>query len=560
MSLRSDHFAALTETAKNVYHLHNLAAFAQSYISLEGKPLNMTGAYSFQADILNDTSRVNNTVKPAQIGLTTSTIAYFLSGLATQPKFNTIYALPTASDASKLTTTKVNPLIYESPRLNKLLNKDVNSVELKQIGKNFLFTRGCKSETAALSISADVLVADEVDRCDPDVLKQFRSRLQNSPLKIIRQFSTPTVPGVGISREATTSKRYRHMGCCSCCGHKWLPTYEADMVVPGWDRPLDEIDRFNLKDVRWQEAHWKCPSCGRDPQFQPELLEWVLENPNDNYEAHTYFITPITACQILIPSYIVRTSTEFNTRAEWRNQVLGEPAENKDSQIMLEDLEKARQNADFSSSESTHYLGVDIGQLCHFVVSRITQDDTLLVVHREVAALSDFHATRNRLLRSFRCLVSVHDAMPETALITGVTDYDPNAYGCIFTSSKSTEMFTVVEKEADPEIGRLNLRLVKAKKSEAFDKLLDLVKRGKFIFKSQQDDSKWMMHILSLRRTMVYKDDEPVYVWQKTDGEDHYMHALLYSYIACLLRMTASETLRPDTIELVRSFRLKGVV
>lgn len=557
MNLRLQHFTALSDIANSVYHLHNLASFAQNYIKLDGNLIDMSGAYSFQADILNDTSRVNNTVKPAQIGLTTSTIAYFLSGLATQSRFNTIYALPTAGDASKLTTTKVNPLIYESPRLNSILNKEVNSVELKQLGKNFLFTRGCRSETAALSISADVLVADEVDRCDPDVLKQFRSRLQNSPLKIIRQFSTPTVPGVGITREATTSKRYRHMGCCSSCGHKWLPTYDLDMVVPDWDRPLEEIDRFNLKDIRWQEAHWRCPRCGRDPQFQPELLEWVVENPNDNYEAHTYFITPVTACQILVPSYIVRTSTEFNTRAEWRNQVLGEPAEDKDSQVTHEDLEKARQNLDFSDSDAVHYLGVDIGQLCHFVVSRLHQG-TLLVVHREVAPLSDFHAVRNRLIRNFRCIVSVHDAMPETALITSVTDFDPNAYGCIFTTSKSTEIYTVAEKEADPEAGRLNLRLVKVRKAVAFDTLMDLIKKQKFIFKSQKDDSKFILHILSMKRTMVFQNDEPAYVWQKTDGEDHYMHALLYSYIACTLRMTASETVKSGTIELVRSFRVRN--
>lgn len=557
MSLRQQHFNTVQEVANSVYHLWNLAGFAQKYIHLEGKKIDMTGDYAFQADILNDTSRVNNTVKPAQIGLTTSTIAYFLSGLATQPRFNTIYALPSASDAAKLTTTKVNPLIYESPRLNSILNKDVNSVELKQLGKNFLFTRGCKSETAALSISADVLVADEVDRCDPDVLKQFRSRLQNSPLKIIRQFSTPTIPGVGITREAATSKRYRHMGCCSCCGHKWLPTYELDMVVPGWDRPLEEIDRFNLKDVRWQSAHWKCPNCGRDPQFQPELLEWVVENPNDNYEAHTYYITPVTACKILTPAYIVRTSTEFNTRAEWRNQVLGEAAEDKDSQITTEDLEKARFVGDLSSSD-VHYLGVDIGQLCHFVVSKLHQG-SLIVVHREAAPLASFHETRNRLIRAYRCIVSVHDAMPETALITAVTDFDPNAYGCIFVSSKTTEMYRVAEKEADPELGRLNLRLVKVNKTIAFDTLLEFIKNKKFLYKAQQDDSKWLIHILSMKRTLVVQRDEPTYVWQKTDGEDHYMHALLYSFIACTLRMTAGESSKAATIEIVRTVRAKGL-
>jgi len=205
------HFQRVLEGANDVYHLHNLAPWIEKSLYVDGELMSMHGKYSFQADIVNDTSRVNNTVKPAQIGLTLTTIAYYLAGMATQTTFNVIYCLPTAGDAAKLTTTKVNPMISNSPVVRNLLNGDVNSNELKQIGNNFLFIRGSKSETAALSVSADCLVADEIDRCDPDTLKQFRSRLQASKLGIVRQFSTPTIEGVGISKEAETSKRYRHM-------------------------------------------------------------------------------------------------------------------------------------------------------------------------------------------------------------------------------------------------------------------------------------------------------------------------------------------------------------
>ncbi len=149
-----DHLRRVKDGANNVYKLNALADWVEKYIYLEGKKMRFKNGYEFQRDIINDTARVTNTVKPAQIGLTTTTIAYFLAGLATQKPFNVIYALPTASDASKLTVTKVNPLIYESPELKRLLNSNVDSYELKQIGQNFLFIRGSKSETAALSISA----------------------------------------------------------------------------------------------------------------------------------------------------------------------------------------------------------------------------------------------------------------------------------------------------------------------------------------------------------------------------------------------------------------------
>ena len=193
----------------------------------------------------------------------------------------------------------------------------MNNNELKQIGNNFIFIRGSRSETAALSISADCLVADEIDRSDPDTLKQFRSRLQASELQIIKQFSTPTIEGVGIAKEAETSKRWRHFAKCARCDHIWLPSYHTDVRIPGFLDDLREVTKTNIKNMEWQKAHWRCPSCGQDPLLHPSRLTWICENQADNYEAATYYVSPVTACLVLKPSYLVRTSTEFNTRSEW---------------------------------------------------------------------------------------------------------------------------------------------------------------------------------------------------------------------------------------------------
>lgn len=552
-----DHLQRVKDGARDVYHLHNLSSWIEKNIYLEGKLMNLHGKYAFQAAIVDDTARVNNVVKCAQIGLTTTTLAYFLAGLATQKRFNTIYSLPTAGDASKITTTKVNPLIYGSPRLRELLNHNVDSVELKQIGENFLFTRGSKSETAALSISADCLVADEIDRADPETLKQFRSRLQASELGIIRQFSTPTINGVGISREAEASKRYRSMASCGCCGHKWLPTYELDIQIPGYIGNLEDLNRHNIKDVAWQDSHWTCPNCGRDPKLAANTLEWVCENPGDNYEANTYYVNPITCCEVLRPAYLVRTSTEFNSKAEWRNQVLGETAEDSNEQLTAADIEAALLQADLSSSE-VHYLGADMGLMCTITIGRMTQQEELLVVHRETVSISRFNERRNELIKQYRCVVSVHDVFPYTSEIMRICDYDPNAYGCIFTTSKSPELFTLQEKKEDAEEGKLNLRLVKANRTAGLDGLLLMFKERRVFIQRQdaQVDSQYTAHVLSMKRTQVFQKDELVYQWQKTDGEDHFMFSTLYMYLACKLRGTVEPTVA-GFLGLVSSFKVK---
>ena len=549
------HLERIQDELDNVYGLTSLSNWVEKYAYLEGKRFSFTN-YEFQRRIMDDPARVVNTVKAAQLGLTVTTMMYLLAVLATQ-RMSVIYALPSANDAQKLVTTKLNPIIYNTPELKRLLNVNVDSTELKEINGNFLFTRGTKSETAALSISADVLVVDELDRCDPDTLKQFRSRLQASPHKIIRQFSTPTIDGLGISREAEASVRYRHFCTCAHCEHKFLPSYWTDMVIPDYDRPLGELDRLNIKDVKWKQARWNCPSCGRDPVLDVSRLEWVPENPGDSYEASTYYVGPVTAHKTLKPDYLVRSSTEFNTLSEFKNQVLGETSQEESQQLVPADIEKAFTTSPLDSSE-LHCLGVDIGQMCAVTVGRLTQDGDLLVVHKEMTPLANLENRKAELARKYRVVTSVLDIMPETHLVGRITEYDPNAWAGMFTTSKTTELYTTQQKTEDAEEGKLNLRMVKINRTAALDKLLDMFKKGKVVVARNQESARYMSQMLSLKRTQVMMKDELAWSWVKTDQMDHMHFATMYLMVACLLRGTAGAWTAAGSVPLVSSFRVKS--
>ena len=548
----NNHLQRIKDGVANVYNLQNLAAYVEKNVRLDGRKYQFGVKYGFQRDILNDTSRVNNTIKPAQIGLTTTTMAYTVAAACTQKKFNSIYALPTANDANKLVTTKLNPLIDNSPEVRRLLNVNVHSMELKEINGNFIFIRGTKSDTAALSISADALVVDEIDRCDPDVVKQFRSRLQASELQIVRQFSTPTINGVGITKEAETSKRYRHMAKCNCCGNVWLPSYHSDIVVPEYYGGLEFVNKVTLKDIKWQEAYWKCPSCGKDPELHPSRLEWVCENTLDNYEAHSYFVTPVTACLVLRPDYLVRTSTEYNKRSEWMNQVLGETSENKNEQITLEDVLKCTVDMPLDSSE-VHVMGVDMGLLCAVSIGRITQDGMILVVHREMVPITVFEARRLELIKKYRVVASVHDVYPYTTEIMRVCDYDMNAYGAMFNSGKNVQLYVLQEKAENPEEGKLNLRLLKVNRTMMLDETMEAFKNGMLVMAKSEAD--YNSHYHSMKRTQVFVKDELVWVWQKTGQEiDHQHFALGYMLLAWQMR--GRQQWEDGGISLVTSFRM----
>lgn len=551
-----NHLERVKDGANSVYSLKNLSKFVEKHIVLEGNPYTFGDRYGFQATIIDDDSRVTNTVKPAQIGLTTSTMAYILGAACTQRKFNSIYSLPTSNDAMKLVTTKLDPLIQGSPEVKRLLDPDVNNSELKKLGNNFIFVRGSRSETAALSISADALVADEIDRSDPDTLKQFRSRLQASDLQIIKQFSTPTIEGVGISKEAETSRKFRHMAKCNCCGAVWLPTYHSDIVIPGYTGEIRDIDKTSIKDIRWQEATWVCPSCGRDPQLHPSRLEWVCENPLDNYEAATYYVTPVTACLVLRPAYLVRTSTEFNTRSEWANQVLGETSEEENEQVVIGDIEAAEVTNPLVSSD-IHYFGADMGLMCAVAIGRESADGTLLVVHREAVPLALFEKRRLELIRQYRCINSVHDVLPYTSEIMRICDLDQNAYGAIFSTSKSPEMYTLQEKDENAEDGKLNLRLLKLNRTVALDAVRELFKSRKILMSKTDKSDTFREQYISLKRVQQFVKDELVFVWQKTDGNDHAMFALLYLLLAIRLRGRVQGWAPAGMVPLVKKYVAK---
>jgi hypothetical protein len=552
-----NHLERIKEGANNVYNLQNLSKFVEKHIVLEGNRYTFSDRYGFQATVINDTSRVTNTVKPAQIGMTTVTMAYLLAAACTQKKFNSIYALPSASDAQKLVATKLNPLIQGSPEVKRLLDYDVDNNELKKIGNNFVFIRGTKSETAALSISADALVADEIDRCDPDTLKQFRSRLQASDLQIVKQFSTPTIEGVGISKEAETSKRYRNMAKCQCCGNVWLPSYHTDIVVPDYSGELKDITKTTIKDVKWQDAHWKCPSCGKDPQLHPSNLQWVAENPEDNYEAHTYFITPVTACLVLRPAYLVRTSTEFGTRSEWCNQVLGETSEEENEQITVSDIDSAETDLNLESSE-IHYLGADMGLLCAVSIGRMTQEGQLVVVHREMVPVSVFETRRRELMKKYKCINSVHDVFPYTTEVMRITEADQNAYGAVFTTSRSPEMFTLQEKVENADEAKLNLRLLKVNRTVALDAVRDLLKERNVVMAKTEKSDTFKSHYTSLKRIQQFVREELQFTWEKTDGDDHMLFSLVYLMLAIKLRGRVSGWTTAGSVPIVSTYRLKN--
>ena len=553
-----NHLERLQQALNSDYTLHNLSNWIEEKTYLNSEKFSFKD-HEFQRTIIDDPAKTSIVVKIAQAGISEILARWALAASCTQDNLSIIYTFPTTGDAEKFCKTRIDPCITASPELANNISPALNNSEIKQFGANsFIYFRGTVSETAALSVPADIVIHDEVDKSNLDQMSVYVSRLQHKQTRVRKMFSTPTVSKYGISKEAETAKRNREIMCCSHCNHYFAPDYFENIHIPGWTKDKREITKYNLKDINYKKAVLLCPKCGKEPDPGPNFREWVVENPSDNYESNAWFLTPFCAPAIITPAYMVKTSTEFERYSEFMNQVLGITAEEQEDTITEEDLQKAILHADLADS-STHLLGADIGMICYVTIGRVTATQELVIVHRETIPAQKFEQRRRELCAKYKVTISVHDSQPYVDLIDRITQYDPNAYGAVFTTGNPGLLYTVKEQEPDAQEGKLNMRRVNLARTLLFDSLMAEIKRGMIKVQYQGElDYVWIQQMRSLKRVRkIDRSGELTYIWEKTDGQDHFHFSLAYLLVASKMRGLVSGYRSPSVVPLASKFRLK---
>jgi hypothetical protein len=532
----------------------NLSQWIATNTTYEGKRFNYTGR-EYQQTIIDDPAKTLFVVKCAQVGLSEIFARWALASVTSQENFTTIYTFPAATDAELFTKSRLTPVIANSKAITHSLSRLVNSTELKQFGQNsFLYIRGTYSETGALSVPADLIIHDEFDRSDMGNVAAYVSRLQAKPTKMRRVFSTPTVAKYGIDLESLTSKRKKQVWTCSHCRHKFIPNYHDNVIIPGYTGRKQELNKLNIDNTRWQEAKLLCPKCGQEPDNALQYREWVVENPESRFDAMSYFVSPFCAPSFITAPYLVKVSTQFNKWSEFCNQALGETSEDAQDTIVESDIRAMHTPNDMKAS-GVHFMGCDMGATCHIMIGR-KFEGKLLVVHREKVYFTEFEQRRRELCSQYSVLTSVHDLYPYTDIIARVTSFDPNAFGATYVYRKTSETHYIKQQEEDPEEGKVNVRSAMVNRDIAFDELMSEIK-GRMIVIHNVDDE-LVQHFTDMKRIQKFdKSNVMRYVWEKTEGHDHYHHTLLYLYIATKLQGVAGAWTPEGSVPFLSSFIMR---
>lgn len=528
----------------------DLPEWIERNTTINGRPFSFK-KHEYQQQILLDESPEIVIRKSAQTGISEMSMRMSLAMLMIMPgAFRIGYTFPTATFAASYSKSRLNPIILGSPALSAAVTSaDLDSAEVKTLGVGKeLYFKGAATGNAAISTTLDLLIHDELSFSDPDVIGDYWSRVLHSDYKWRISLSTPTFVGDAIDTAFTNSRRHWNFCRCEHCSHRFIPDFYENVFVPGigGGLELDRVNANNLHTVRHKEAEFRCPKCQRQTSLLPKHREWVCENPQERHIAAGYQVQPFDAPLVVSLSDLIIASTKYASKSKFKQFSLGRPATDSDSGITDEDM-MAICLDHVETSFRSHVLGVDLGIYCHFMIGGVASDGTLVVVHYERVALKDFRRRYAQLVQEYRITVKVSDIQPYTELIMSLSESDQNLYGARYVTRQGLEVYDVKQEDPDRENAIEGVREVSVNRNALFDKLLSAIRPEEFsapkiMIRRLNDWELLKAHFLAMRRAKAQlRNGEFTSVWQKpADGQDHYMHAMGYLWVASQMRGIAA--------------------
>lgn len=523
-------------------HGHNtICDFITEHTYIRGARFDFHG-HEYQKKILEDQSQNIVILKSAQIGISEMSARLALAKAVLINGFSTIYTLPAASAAQNFMKTRIDPVVNSSPYLSELVSKDVDNSSVKRFGESYVYLKGAQVDRQAISVPADMIVMDEVDNSNQDVLTLFESRLIHSKYALTVKLSTPTIPGYGIDLAYKQSRRSLNMCKCNHCNEWFYPDYFEHVRIPGFTDELDKITKRHFADAgfKWTEAFVACPKCGLPADLTPAHREWVVENPDENFPAAGYRVSPFDCPTIIKTSALVKSSTEYERKQDFYNQRLGIPMEDKETSLSKDELDSCI-ISEYPGGGFSYVFGLDMGMTCWMTIAAVLPDNTLIIV--KVVAIPLFQVVDEvpKLVRQYKCRMGVADHQPYTETIYRLQQVLTNMFAGIYlNNARNIDLFKVRDQEKDSDKAQETVRQVSIARDKVFDLIMLMLRSGHILKVSDEHDDLWKDHLTDQKRLREFRDEELVFVWKKATGMDHMHHSLLYALVASRMLGVAS--------------------
>lgn len=276
----------------------------------------------WQVQIINDTHPNKAVIKSRQLGLSEIGIGEMLhfSDLHSYAGVKCLYTFPTNRQMKDFVSTRLNPLL-NAGYYASISDPKMDSLEKKKIRNSFLLFRSSSKGAAVEGVDIDYLSLDEYDRVGAGAEISAMESMSSSQFKILRRWSTPTVPDFGIHALFERSDQHVYMHKCEHCGYRQQVDYELNIEC------LDEsgVDVI-AKTVQDGTFRFVCQKCkkGLDRWYSGE---WVAKFPDrtlGNLGTRGYLVTQLDAVWFTADA-LKRKELEAKSKQHFYNYVLGYP-------------------------------------------------------------------------------------------------------------------------------------------------------------------------------------------------------------------------------------------
>lgn len=504
------------------------------YYTIRGKPITFNikdknqklarGHRPWQIEILNDKHEDKVCRKSRQLGLSELGVAENIYFVDVHSNVKSLYTFPRNRQLVDFVKTRMNPVLENNEYFKTILDKNVNSLEVKKIKDSFMMFRSAWGGALGEGVDIDFLAFDEYDRMQDNVELAFQESMKSSAYGWLRRWSTPTIPMRGIDAQFQKSDQRHYMHKCDKCNEWQLLSVEENIIQikpNGVNYITEEIEDGTYEFV--------CVKC-------KEVLDrwyngsWVAKYP-ERKQIRGYHISQLNAVWISADD-IMRRELKYPSKQLFRNYVIGEPFTNEGLVITEEDI-LSSQRFDAPKTSRTDYVkvvaGIDWGHQNWCTLLGVKEDGQMDLLHtwmfqdnpsRPLEPVSMFHTVLSPFNPDLIIADHGYGADRNTFL---AQLFKGRVWACKFNTYKNGSKMMDTWNEASREIS--------VDKTVKVQRLLHTIKaRNIGVWRMNEELAILTKHLKNVR-IMDEEEDGVVYQVATRVGADHLACALVYALL-----------------------------
>lgn len=270
---------------------------------------------------------------------------------------------PREKQLTDFATTRIAEAKDESPRMKHLFGTP-DQTFLKRIGESsFLLLRSAWESNLGEGVDADGVTFDEKDRMKEGIEVAFRESLSSSKFGLLREVSTPTLPGRGVDANYLHSDQHEwHVKCLKCS--MWQPIEFPDNIVQMKDVPP------GAKELPEGAFEYRCRKDKCRGELDRVYGYWVPKFPTRG-NIRGYLI-PQTICPWITATQLMQKKIDYKFQQLWENYCLGRTSVGENVLLSEEDFANAIAGHEMVGARTPDWdhitVGIDWGHLNWVVV------------------------------------------------------------------------------------------------------------------------------------------------------------------------------------------------